>query len=214
MIAPLGEIPGAAFFYTMKPSPYSVERKVFGFAMSHDPAEIFQAIQTKEPSHQPPELVGKVVADVIKEDMESSGQPITPSLEVIEDTLTFVATGVRDTYEILTNEFATISPPLTFERAMGIAQHPQTAQTIAALALRSADELEPLTSVYPGPSIYKLDASQRYIEPGKELQIPPNPISSCPFAGREGIVAPDPLFVRFVAWAGAISVQHYYDQSL
>ncbi len=181
--------------------------------MSHDPAEIFQVIQA-DSSHQLPELVSGVVANIIKERAESSGQSVAPSLEILEDTLTFVATGVRDTYKILTNEFATTNPPLTFEQAMGIAQHSQTAQTIAALALRSATELEPLTTLYPGRSIYRLDASQRYIEPGNQLQIPSTPISSCPFAGREGIVTPDPLFVRFVAWAGAISVQHYYNQSL
>lgn len=198
------------FIYTMKPSPYAVERKVFGFALSYNPAEIFQAIREKT-NNSSPQVVAGAVAEIIERDMILQSRVDDSSLEIVSDALEYVSAGIGDTYKILKNEFAA-NPGLTFEQSIDIAQHPQTIRTIAALALRSEDMLGPMINRHPSPSTYQLDASQQYLQPGDQLRTSTR--FGCPFAGHEGIVEPDPLFIRFTGWAGAISVQHYYDQPL
>lgn len=187
-------------------------RKLFGFAISKNPQDIYKAVRGRIPNETiTPELLGYTTSQVVSDAYEEQTQ--TDNLDhniQAADTLTLLSAGVGDTYIILKNEFNQ-QPTLSQEQAQVIAANPRTARTIAQLALRDQDDLRALLNEHRVRPAYFIDETNNFIVPHDSRAAPQR--YGCPFAGREGIVAPAPLFTRFIEWSGLIAVQCYFDKS-
>lgn len=188
----------------METDSHGPVRRLFGAALQLSPEKV--ATTFVERNKNPDDIAGQTV-EVVRQHIKNRSHD---DPEIIDDGLTFIFAGVRDTYSIMSTSLVE-AKITTKETALTIADHDTTAHTIAALALRPEDQLHQLITKQGDGlgQIFGINNTDEYIELKTPLQYYGTP-GSCPFAGHDKIVAPEPIFTSFAKWAGKLSVARYY----
>lgn len=192
-----------------QPSPlnYQIERKTFGYALDYSPDELYRDIRDHVKDGSAAHL-GGITTQHIESSLvlQGGGTPLTIAHE---RAFSLLAAGIKDTAVILRSQYDTL-PNLTPSRALEISSAPETAASIAKLAFRDQDSFARILRDNTITPVYRLDESQHAIEVTRSL--PTNSVYGCPFAERKDSNRADPLFNRFVAWAGVLATHHYFDR--
>ena len=179
-------------------------RRLFGAALQLPPEKVANTFITDSIF---PDDVANETREVVRQHIKNRPKD---NQNIVDDNLSLIFAGMRDTYSILSTSLSQASIA-DKQKALEIAQHDTTARTLASLALRPEDQLTALVKRQArGMSqVFGVDETENYIELRTPLAHYEGP-GSCPFAGHDKIVNPDPIFLRFAKWAGHISVARYY----
>jgi hypothetical protein len=191
---------------SIDPSPYlPTARRFVGYALRHDAQELYNAMNTPTPEQLARSTVLHLTAQGIQERVFTVDNMIR-----VEDR-TILTNAIEDICNILHTSFAHHQPAGQPE-ALSIVRDPRTILAIAKLALRSEEELITLTNPRKRhtdlPRPYYMAPDFTHLEANPHLSVSNTP--GCPMAGHHGEVAPDPLFIRFVPWAGELAVRSLY----
>lgn len=173
-------------------------RRLFGFAVSLDPSNLFVEMGSPLPSR----LSDRAGPFVIKKAEESNGDFYRNEVEEL------LNSGIRDTVDILHPKLEKIISEKGIEAALKFAADKRTAAALASLALRPESLMKSLIQTEAfnphgvsfrltedGPAMI---ASERLIGTQNEV--------GCPLAGENAEVKVDPLFKKFTDWTGQLCI--------
>jgi len=170
-------------------------RKLFGFAVSQNPEEIYELTGRPEPSHLPG-AAHLFITDRYAELQEGESGA--------QDLLKY---GIADTQTFILN-IMQHHPDITFEKAVQIAQHERTINALAIIARQSSGVSTALIR-HPG-DVYDLDPTHTAIDTSETIT--PSYRNGCPAVEVvAGTVEPWPIFARFAPWAGKLALISYFD---
>lgn len=176
-----------------RPDNYQPVRKFFGFALSHNPDELYANVG--EPA---PIALGDTVTEHLIQ--AASEQQLIVDSELQRAKLLFTA-AINDTQAILTEH------PLTgdaLEALPRIARDERTIHSIARLAIHRNGYVKTALSGYYKGIFFQLSEDLSHIAATERLQ--PNASGGCPFAMTEDrTIKPDPLFSRTIGFAGDLT---------
>lgn len=193
---------------------HNTARKLFGIVSSFDTEEAYVAMG--QPKRQDlSRAIKKHVLDIAHE------RDIIPSGPKAQSRMNdffageLVATASQDTYNILRTSVFERYRDLSHESLNRIALNPLTTLTIAQIALRDASTTHNLinhhTNLAPIDALYLLNDTQEYITTKEALGTSYK--NGCPFAGREGIVAPAPIFMKAIPVLGMLAINCHLTHS-
>lgn len=139
----------------------------------------------------------------------------TPILDS-DDAYYLLKNGICDVSKIVEGTLRRIPHKLSFEQALSVVKHPDTAEEIAVLATRPAKGVDGLDAlIADAGTSYFISPEHSSIATGVSVFPKRN---GCPAAGNPatGELHPTPLFRKFVAWSGELSLRalQYADQDL
>lgn len=180
-------------------------RHVFEYAIDHNPSDLYEAMGSPEPDT----LARRAILHLTKVGIEEGALTADHFDGARERTL--LTNGLRDTHRIV--ETSLDAAPPTQEEALSAIRHIETARTVALIALRGEGALNSLLLKREGQEDtndqwFRLADDQSHITMHQNLRGMTR--GGCPFAGHGGEAEPDPLFMRFVSWAGELSVHSLY----
>lgn len=169
-------------------------RKLFGFAVGRNPKETYVDCGSPQPSR----LAAYVTMYVIDQFQEAHSETI--------DTRTrkLFFNGIEDVNTIFDRFLRDLEP----KEAEDFIVSPETCREMAMIALRpDDDETTGIRLIMDMRS----DQYRRVVDFTNKSHpqlrsLPPDSERGCPFAGEAGEVHIDPLFARFVPWAGVLSL--------
>lgn len=183
----------------------STTRKLFGLTASLDPHELYSAIDRPN-GHDLPQRT----KNHIKELANERGNIFSKIDYIDKRAGELLAVATRGVYAILRNEFEKHTD-IDSDKRYRIATNPSTAETIALLALRSDTPMQGIISlqrnISPDTGKYTANIEKGYLEVIGKLK--PENSGGCPFAGHEGIVKPDPMFIKAISALGTLAVDCY-----
>lgn len=185
--------------YEYDPSSIQASRKVFGFALSHDPFELYDTLNKPRPSALADSVYVRIRHDYLQRD--SVAQQATSAEEK--------AFGLL---QRSVDQVDTLMQPYLREKTAQEGREFITGKTarewLATLALRrDDDEMTGFANLVDfRHRNYRLVTDADHPGDRHPKTIPPHKERGCPFAGHDGEVHIDPIFRRFVPWAGALAL--------
>ncbi len=174
-------------------------RRLFAKTINtHEPRQLYQSFPNDLPQ-------SAFVRTVI--------QTIEPGLKASSAHVRILAAGVYDVMQTMHVAFDH-DGNMDQELAGDVIVNDETTETIAELARREQQNLSRHISVEtPGDNFF-IDRDERALKIGSALPDSTFFPDGCPFAGKiiAGETGPiDPVFRRFVSWAGTLAVLRYFD---
>lgn len=169
-------------------------RKVFGFAINHDPRETYIDCGSPRPSR-----MARRITDYVLERFQGT------SLENVDSRVErLFFDGIEDVNTVFDHFLRCFDPA----EAEAFITSEDVCHKMALIALRSDDdELSGIRAILDmrGDTYGRVVDLTNNTDP--HLHAPsPDKERGCPFAGEAGEVHIDPLFARFVPWAGTLSL--------
>lgn len=178
-------------------------RKLIGYAIGHDPEEIF--IESGKPL--PSRTASSVAATILKMYEENNGKTTHPEVSEV------FRAGLRDVNYALHNHLSKHVQAGNLEFVYELADKKSTAEVMARLALRTEESLEGLLSLIERDSSEKIVYTDTRTSELKTV-VPPTKHGGCPFAGHDGEIDISPLFYRFTSWSARVSIESLKDHFL
>lgn len=177
----------------------SLTRKTFARVIVHDPTDVYAAATSM--TSVEPRFIEKLRLHV-------------ESLLGSSDRVGLIREGVRDIQTIFDAALEDC-PEMSRQDALEVVRDPTTILAVAELALRESSRLE-CYALQPDRSRYfYIEPTRKQLLLGSKLPNHELSQSGCPYAGKGTETADairiDPLFKRFVPWAGTIAILHYFD---
>lgn len=174
--------------------PYSLERQLFGYAVSRDPVSL--GIKYGQ---VPPNYLGLQVGEVLVAEADPGGEIFD------ERQSSLLNAGIQDTYTFYES---ILNRRIDGARHEAIAMHPITRRNLIGVAMHNHTSID----VRLGRSLY-VDNAYVLSENEKFITISrPNTNldgEGCPFAGNNIRGEVDPLFERFGRWATKLVFSHH-----
>lgn len=182
---------------------HGTTRKLFGIAATLDPDKTYSSIgyPTKNELGQ---SFKNYVVDLARD------QTILPTGTTAYDehndntASELLATAAHDTFNVFQRSVFELHPELSLESLKDIVNHPLTTLAIAEIALRGSTSLNGVIHHSKQNSNFLLDDDKKYLVRRGALE--PSSKGGCPFAGREGIVAPAPIFAKVSPVLGLLAI--------
>lgn len=181
--------------YEYDPVTIHNSRRVFGFAVRHDPFDLYEAIGAPRPLRMVDLVVEHTKQGYLHEAVATSHE--ARAFEIFGH-------GVRDTQTLIQPFLRAKSA----EAGREFIASDEACRWLATLALRADDDdLNGFAAI-----ISETNDHYKYVTDAKHPTDPhpkvlsPNPERGCPFAGHNGAVDIDPLFRKFVTWAGSLAL--------
>ena len=183
----------------------STLRKLFGLTVSLDPHELYSVMDRPNGAALP-----QRTKQHVKDLADERGNILSENAYIDYRVTELLAVATRSMYTILRNEFEKHTDISSTTRH-NIATNPMTAETVALLAMRKDAPMQGIISwqrnISHDAGIYNANVDEGYLEVTGTLT--PEAKGGCPFAGHEGIVKPDPMFVRAISTLGTLAVDCY-----
>jgi hypothetical protein len=179
-------------------------RRFLGYAVHHDAAKLYQEIGTPLPNN----LARHTTLYLTKKGFDD-GAYSAENMMNLEDRV-ILTNAIRDVKLIFETSLDEHRPSEVSE-ALEIIKHPTTTHSMARLALRDEKALLNLIELYGHHTDNRLyGISEDLTHLAWYPQLATANKGGCPMAGHHGEVVPDPLFGRFVSWAGELAVRSLY----
>ena len=183
----------------MNTSPDSLQttsRKFFGYAVGHDPTELYDAIERPRP-----DLLASSVSDYLIEQDQLKTEPILNKHTTLAIRPLFYA-AINDVRTILTNQI--YEHHLDVESLPILARDERTIRTIAIIAMNRDGIMRHMISPSARGMYYDLSQDESHLVPTEKLQ--PMPSGGCPFAANaERIPTAAPIFKRTIGFAADLT---------
>jgi hypothetical protein len=169
-------------------------RKLFGFAVAHDPAQLYEDLGQPR-TH---ELPGTARTHLMAEYGEKTGE---------KSELGYLLLYGIGQVSMYVSETMAHHPGIPIERAIAIARHQRTLDGLAIMAKQKPERSWQLFD-RPG-EIYRLSPDEQAIEVDQSVDVSNN--RGCPaIEMNDGVLTPWPIFNRFAPWAGELAVHAFY----
>ena len=179
---------------TRKSHLIDASRKFFGFALSHEPAELYDTIKRPRPSS-----LATVATDYL---VQNALERYILTRDDQSEVRSLFFAAVSETQTILTNLM--YSHHLQIDQLPIIARDERTARTIATLALREDKVMRTHISAESQGVYFDLSEDASHIVPTDRLKIPPE--NGCPFASSgDRVPNPAPIFKRTIHFAADLT---------
>jgi hypothetical protein len=178
-------------------------RKFFGYALAHDPIELFE--QAQRPS---PNALGTRITEYLTNG--AAERRLITGSNLRQVSLLFAA-AINDTRTIITQEMH--SRQLKAEHLPLIARDARTVNSIARIAMHSEGFMQTILS--PGGNRYRFF---HLSEDATHVQVTHNLVDTstggCPFAvAADRTIKPDPIFRQTIAMAGDLTFLAYKNKN-